>query len=412
MPKKTVFVTEPSLPPLEEFVTYLERIWESKRLTNAGQFNIQLEHELKEYLGVPYVSLMSNGTIALLTALQALDISGEVITTPYSFIATANSLLWNRLTPVFVDIDPKTFNIDPAKIESAITDKTSAILPVHCYGNPCDTDAIDQIAENYGLKIIYDAAHGFGVKDKVGSILNHGDLSILSFHATKVFNTFEGGAIISHTKKDKEKIDYLKNFGFKNETTVIDVGINGKMSEVNSAFGLVQLKHIDDQLRKRKIAFEKYQSELSGVKGITVFNPKGLVHNHSYCPILVESDFHESRDALYERLKSEGIYGRRYFYPLISEFEMYRKMQYNLNMVHSLDKFILKIKDKKLKKEMQRVIAFYALGAILNKKGNLSRVKLILKSTVNIENTDRTWYIKNIISEIIKRKRAAIKNKA
>jgi len=252
MIKKPIYVTQPNLPPLTEFIPYLEQIWENKILTNNGPFHKQLEQALCDYLGVKHISLFTNGTIALVTALQALRITGEVITTPYSFVATAHSLLWNGIKPVFVDIDPNTLNLDPAKIESAINSNTTAILPVHCYGQPCDVDTIQKIADKYNLKVIYDAAHAFGVKCHCGSVLNHGDLSVLSFHATKVFNTFEGGAIISPDADIKQSIDNLKNFGFINEVTVVAPGINGKMSEINAAFGLLQLKHIDAALARRK----------------------------------------------------------------------------------------------------------------------------------------------------------------
>ncbi|MCP9758451.1 DegT/DnrJ/EryC1/StrS family aminotransferase [Aquitalea sp. S1-19] len=325
---KPIYVTQPSLPPLEEFLPYLEQIWENKILTNGGPFHQQLEKALCDYLGVPYISLFTNGTLALVTALQALRITGEVITTPYSFVATAHSLLWNGIKPVFVDIDPITLNIDPAKIEAAITPHTTAIMPVHCYGRPCDVDAIQKIADHYNLKVIYDAAHAFGVKNGEESILNFGDLSVLSFHATKVFNTFEGGAIVCQDAKTKQRIDHLKNFGFVDEVTVVAPGINGKMSELNAAFGLLQLKHIDAALARRKEIDLTYRELLSDVKGITPLNG-GTENstNHSYFPILVQRDYPLSRDELYEKLKVNNIYARRYFYPLISDFPMYRGMQ-------------------------------------------------------------------------------------
>lgn len=255
---KNVYVTSPLLPPLEEFIPYLETLWESKILTNSGQFHQQLEEALAAYLGVKHVCLFSNGTLALLTALQTLRITGEVITTPYSFVATSHSLLWNDLTPVFADIDPVTFNIDPDRIEELITPKTTAIMPVHCYGIPCDMERIQKIADTYGLKVIYDAAHCFGVKQDNASILNYGDLSVLSFHATKVFNTFEGGAIICHDAKTKQRIDYLKNFGFADETIVMAPGINAKMNEVQAAMGLLQLKYIDGALQERAVIYQRY----------------------------------------------------------------------------------------------------------------------------------------------------------
>lgn len=327
MNDKKIFVTQPYLPPLEEFIPYLEGIWERRILTNGGELHQELESQLCEYLGVKHISLFTNGTIALITALQALKVSGEVITTPYSFVATAHSLLWNGIRPVFVDIDPNNFNIDATKIEAAITPLTSAILPVHCYGRPCDVDAIEKIADKYGLKVIYDAAHAFGVQDSGGSILRHGDLSVLSFHATKVFNTFEGGAIVSPNEKTKQRIDHLKNFGFVDELTVVECGINGKMSEVNSAFGLLQLKHIQMAIDGRKRVYEEYRRRLMSIRGLSFPKfPQEIVSNFSYLPILVESHYPISRDALYEKLKTNNVFARRYFYPLISDFPMYRNL--------------------------------------------------------------------------------------
>jgi dTDP-4-amino-4,6-dideoxygalactose transaminase len=323
--KLPIYVTQPYLPPLEEFVPYLEKIWANKILTNCGRFHHQLEEALCEYLGVKHLSLFANGTIALVTALQALRVTGEVITTPYSFVATAHSLLWNGIKPVFVDVDPNTLNLDPARIEAAITPQTTAIMPVHCYGHPCDVNAIQKIADNYNLRVIYDAAHAFGVQCHCGSVLNHGDLSVLSFHATKVFNTFEGGAIICPDAKTKLRIDQLKNFGFVNETTVVAPGINGKMSEINAAFGMLQLKHIDQALARRKDIDAAYREQLQGVKGIRCLGDAGeAVANYSYFPILVEADRPLSRDALYQKLKDHNIFARRYFYPLITDFPMYR----------------------------------------------------------------------------------------
>lgn len=320
-----IYVTQPLLPPLEEFIPYLEQIWENKWLTNNGPFHQQLEQELCDYLGVKHLALFANGTLALITALQALRITGEVITTPYSFVATAHSLLWNGIKPVFVDIDPVTFNLDPGKIEAAITPQTTAIMPVHCYGHPCDVEAIQKIADNYGLKVIYDAAHAFGVQCQGGSVLNHGDLSVLSFHATKVFNTFEGGAIICPDAKTKQRIDHLKNFGFVDEVTVVAPGINGKMSEINSAFGLLQLKGIDEALQRRKAIDIRYREGLAGVDGIYCMHDAGeRVANYAYFPILVRPEYPIGRDALYQKLQNNGIYARRYFYPLISDFPMYR----------------------------------------------------------------------------------------
>jgi dTDP-4-amino-4,6-dideoxygalactose transaminase len=327
--KKTppIYVTQPLLPPLEDFVPYLEQIWANKWLTNNGPFHQQLEQALCDYLGVKHLALFANGTLALITALQTLRITGEVITTPYSFAATAHSLLWNGIKPVFVDIDPVTLNLDPDKIEAAITPQTTAIMPVHCYGHPCDVERIQTIADNYGLKVIYDAAHAFGVQRDDGSVLNHGDLSVLSFHATKVFNTFEGGAIICHDAKTKQRIDHLKNFGFVDETTVVAPGINGKMSEINAAFGLLQLKGIDAALQQRKAIDIRYREALSGVEGIVCLPDAGeSVANYAYFPILVQPGYPLSRDALYQKLRENNIYARRYFFPLISDFPMYRGM--------------------------------------------------------------------------------------
>ena len=324
---KPIYVTQPSLPPLEEFIPYLEQIWNNKILTNGGQFHQQLETALCEYLGVNHISLFTNGTIALVTALQALCITGEVITTPYSFVATSHSLLWNGIEPVFVDIDPKTLNLDPTQIDAAVTPRTTAIMPVHCYGHPCDVMAIQKIADKHGLKVIYDAAHAFGVQSETGSILNYGDLSVLSFHATKVFNTFEGGAIICPDATTKQHVDHLKNFGFVNEVTVVAPGINGKMSEFNAALGVLQLKSIDEALGKRKTIDARYRKGLADVKGIHCLLDSGeKVANYSYFPILVRAGYRLDRDELFQKLRDDGVYARRYFYPLISDFPMYRSL--------------------------------------------------------------------------------------
>jgi dTDP-4-amino-4,6-dideoxygalactose transaminase len=338
-PNKPIHVTQPYLPPLDEFIPYLQQIWESKILTNGGNFHVRLEQELCDYLGVKHLSLFTNGTIALITALQALRITGEVITTPYSFVATAHSLLWNGIKPVFVDIDPVTLNLDPKKIEAAITPQTTAIMPVHCYGHPCDVEAIQKIADTYGLRVIYDAAHAFGVSTNNQSVLNYGDLSVLSFHATKVFNTFEGGAIISPDAKTKQRIDHLKNFGFVDEVTVVAPGINGKMSEINAAFGLLQLKGIDLALARRKEIDAMYRTMLKGIEGIDCLQGvKEDVANFAYFPILVKPGYPLSRDALFQKLRDNNVYARRYFYPLITEFPMYRglpsAMASNLTVAH------------------------------------------------------------------------------
>lgn len=324
-PVSPIYVTQPHLPPLEEFIPYLGQIWESKIVTNGGRFHEQLERELSEFLGVKHLALFTNGTIALITALQALRITGEVITTPYSFVATAHSLLWNGIKPVFVDIDPETLNLDPERIEAAITPQTTAIMPVHCYGGPCDVEKIAVVANTYGLRVIYDAAHAFGVQLGGRSLLIHGDLSVLSFHATKVFNTFEGGAIICPDAKTKQRIDHLKNFGFVDEVTVVAPGINGKMSEVNAAFGLLQLKDIQQVLRQRGEIDELYRSLLTRVVGVNCMRiVKGFVPNYAYFPILVRQEYPLSRDALFQKLKANNIFARRYFYPLITDFPMYR----------------------------------------------------------------------------------------
>lgn len=325
MQKKTTFVTEPFLPPLDEFIPYLEKIWANKVLTNGGPFHQQLEAALCDYLGVEHIALFTNGTIALVTALQSLRITGEVVTTPYSFVATSHSLIWNGIKPVFVDIQAGSLNIDPNKIEAAITPQTTAILAVHCYGHPCDVDAIQKIADTYNLKVIYDAAHAFGVKCHCGSVLNHGDLSVLSLHATKVFNTFEGGAIICPDLKTKNRIDQLKNFGHAGETNVVAPGINGKMSEFNAALGLLQLKYVDQAIQKRKEIDEAYREGLAGIKGIHCLSGTAeLAANYAYFPILIRHEYPLTRDELYEKMKANGVHPRRYFYPLISEFPMYR----------------------------------------------------------------------------------------
>lgn len=325
-----LFVTRPQLPPLEEVMPYLEEIWRTHQLTNKGPFHEQLEAALCDYLGVEHISLFANGTLALVTAMQALRLTGEVITTPYSFVATANALLWNDLTPVFVDVDPVTLNLDPEQVEAAITPRTSAILPVHVYGHPADVDGLQHVADLYGLRLIYDAAHCFGVEDKGGSILRHGDLSILSFHATKVFNTFEGGAIVSPDARTKQRIDYLKNFGFANETTVVAAGINAKMNEFQAAVGLAQLNHIDPAIDARSRIDACYREQMADIPGIRCHAPStARRHNYAYFPILVEDDYPLTRDELYFRLRDAGIRGRRYFYPLIPEFPMYRNLPGN-----------------------------------------------------------------------------------
>ena len=329
MNKDIITVTSPLLPNLDEFTESLKEIWESKWITNNGQFHQKLEAALAEYLKVPYVSLFTNGTLPLLTALQALRITGEVITTPYSFVATTHALWWNGIKPVFVDIDPSTGNIDPQKIEAAITPRTTAILPVHVYGKPCDTEAIQSIADKYGLKVIYDAAHAFGVEVNGESLLNAGDMSTLSFHATKVFNTIEGGAMVMHDKKTKQRIDYLKNFGFANEVEVVGPGINSKMDEIRSAYGLLNLKQVDAAIAARQKVAVAYREALRNVDGISFWDDMpGVRHNYSYFPIFVDAKkYGMTRDELYMKMKDQGVWGRRYFYPLISEFSTYRGLE-------------------------------------------------------------------------------------
>lgn len=329
MSSKNITVTSPLLPDLGEFSEMLKEIWDSKWITNNGSFHKALEQALCEYLRVPYVSLFTNGTLPLITALQALHITGEVITTPYSFVATTHSLWWNGIKPVFVDIDPRTGNIDPDKIEAAITSRTTAIMPVHVYGKPCDTERIQAIADKYGLRVIYDAAHAFGVEVNGESILNAGDMSTLSFHATKVYNTIEGGALIMHDAKTKQRIDYLKNFGFAGETEVVAPGINSKMDEIRSAYGLLNLRQVDASIEARHQVAIRYREALRGVEGISFYDDMpGVRHNYSYFPIFVDAEqYGETRDSLYFRMKEQGVLGRRYFYPLISEFTTYRGLE-------------------------------------------------------------------------------------
>ena len=326
---KKITVTSPLLPDLEEFHSMLKEIWESKWITNNGSFHQQLEKELATYLKVPYISLFTNGTLPLITALQALRITGEVITTPYSFVATTHSLWWNGVNPVFVDIDPATGNIDADRIEAAITPRTTAIMPVHVYGKPCNTVKIQEIADRYGLKVIYDAAHAFGVEVNGESILNAGDLSTLSFHATKVYNTIEGGAMVIQDEQTKKRIDYLKNFGFANEVTVVGPGINSKMDEVRAAYGLLALKQVDAAIEARRRVAVRYREALRGVPGVTFFDDMpGVRHNYSYFPIFIdEAAYGMTRDELYFKMKEQNVLGRRYFYPLISEFSTYRGLE-------------------------------------------------------------------------------------
>ncbi len=326
MQEPQITVTSPLLPDLDEFVGSLREIWDSRWLTNNGAFHQRLEKALCEYLGVPYISLFTNGTLPLITALQALRVTGEVITTPYSFVATTHSLWWNGIRPVFVDVDPVTGNLDPDRIEDAITPKTTAIMPVHVYGTPCDTERIQAIADKYGLRVIYDAAHAFGVRRGGESILRAGDLSTLSFHATKVYNTVEGGALVMHDAATKQRIDYLKNFGFAGETEVVAPGINSKMDEVRSAFGLINLRQVDDAIAARAHVAARYREALRGVPGLRFFDDMpGVRHNYAYFPMFVDAEaYGRSRDDLYFSMRDRGVIGRRYFYPLISTFSTYR----------------------------------------------------------------------------------------
>lgn len=344
--KKKIYVTQPSMPPLEEFIKHLAIIWDNKWLTNNGKFHQELEQKLCEYLGVKYVSLFCNGTLALMTALQMLKITGEVITTPFSFVATTHSLWWNKIKPIFVDIESKYMNIDADKIEAAITPKTTAILPVHVYGNPCYIEKIQSIAKKHNIAVIYDACHAFGVKINNNSILNYGNLSVLSFHATKIFTTFEGGAIICHDENTKRQIDFLKNFGFANETTVLAPGINAKMNEFQAALGILQLKYVDNYIIKRKEITNMYRSELSNINGIHFNNDiEGVKHNFQYFPILIKNDSAQRRNFIYEELKKHNIYSRRYFYPLISHFSPYKDLpsssSENLPVAEEISKEVL-----------------------------------------------------------------------
>jgi len=323
---RKITVTSPLLPNLDEFYELLKEIWDSKWITNNGQFHQQLEKALCEYLNVEYLSLFANGTLPLITALQAMHITGEVITTPYSFVATTHALWWNGIKPVFVDIDPSNCGLDPDKIEAAITPRTTAIMPVHCYGKPCDTKRIQAIADKYGLKVIYDAAHAFGVEVNGESVLKQGDMSTLSFHATKVYNTAEGGALIVKDAETKKRVDYLKNFGFAGETEVVAPGINSKMDEIRAAYGLLNLKQVDEAIEKRHQVAIRYREALRNMKGIRFFDDmQGVKHNYSYFPIFVNpEEYGMTRDKLYFKLQEQGVYGRRYFYPLISTFSTYK----------------------------------------------------------------------------------------
>lgn len=367
MNDRQITVTSPLLPDLDEFNEYLKEIWKSKWITNNGSFHKRLEKELAAYLKVPYLSLFTNGTLPLITALQALQVKGEVITTPYSFVATTHSLWWNGIKPVFVDVDPATCNLDPNKIEAAITPATTAIMPVHCYGKPCDIKAIQAIADKHGLKVIYDAAHAFGVEQDGESILNAGDISTLSFHATKVYNTIEGGAMVVKDEETKKQIDYLKNFGFANEVTVVAPGINSKMDEVRAAYGLLNLKQVDKAIEARHKVATSYRNVLKDVPGITFFEDMANVRsNYSYFPIFVDAEeFGMTRDDLYEKMKGGNVYGRRYFYPLISEFAPYKELpsaaKENLPVAHKIAESVicLPMHHDLSEKDIDRVLEFF-----------------------------------------------------
>lgn len=320
-----IYVTRPHLPSLAEVTRLLEGVWERRILTNGGPLHQQLEEELAAYLGVEHISLFANGTLALLIAIKALRLQGEVITTPFSFVATSEALSWNGLEPVFADINPTTYGLDPASIEASITPRTTAILPVHCYGFPCDVEAIQRIADDYNLRVIYDAAHAFGVECHCGSLLQHGDLSVLSFHATKVFNTFEGGAIICPDAKTKKRIDRLKNFGFVDEVSVAANGINAKMSELHAAVGLAQLPGIDAAIDERQRVAEHYLEQLQDLAGLELPDFRTAKRaNYAYFPVRITEQAPHDRDGVLERLRAEGIVPRRYFHPLIPEFQYYR----------------------------------------------------------------------------------------
>lgn len=371
MQENLITVTSPLLPSLDDFNAMLKEIWASKWITNNGSFHKQLEIELAAYLKVPYISLFTNGTLPLLTALQALRVTGEIITTPYSFVATTHSIWWNGCKPVFVDIDPATGNMDPDKIEAAISPKTTAIMPVHVYGKPCDTLRIQEIADKYGLKIIYDAAHAFGVEVNGKSILNAGDMSTLSFHATKVYNTIEGGALVMHDEKTKKRIDYLKNFGFAGETEVVAPGINSKMDEIRSAYGLLNLRQVDVAIEARHKVAVKYREALRSVEGITFFDDmSGVRHNYSYFPIFVDAEkYGITRDELYFKMKEQNVLGRRYFYPLISTFTTYRGLPSaspeNLPQAHKMAESVicLPMHHALSKEDIERTLA-----CIMNRK--------------------------------------------
>jgi dTDP-4-amino-4,6-dideoxygalactose transaminase len=321
-----LYVTRPALPPLEELIPLLEEIWQSRILSNDGPFHRRLEQELCRFLGVDHICLVANATLGLILALRQLASEGEVITTPFSFVATSHAIVLAGLEPVFVDIDADSLNIDPVRVEAAVSSRTKALMPVHCFGRSCDVAALDEVAQQHGVGLIYDAAHAFAVQDDGGSILRHGDMSVLSFHATKVFNTFEGGAVVCRSASTKTAIDKLRNFGIEDEVTVTVAGLNAKMNEFNAAVGLVQLGHIDGVIARRKVVHDRYREILGSLPGIRCL-PESVQQTQNYYsfPILVESFGRNTRDRLYAVLREEGIHARRYFYPLISELPMYRQ---------------------------------------------------------------------------------------
>lgn len=318
-----LYVTKPLLPPLDDYLPYLEAIWQSGEVTNGARFHRELEAALAAYLGVEHLCLFANGTLALLAALKALDIHGEVITTPYSFVATAHVLRWNGITPVFADIDPLTLTLRADAVEAAITPATRAILPVHVYGAPCDCAGLGALARRHGLALLYDAAHAFGVSDAGGSLLRHGDLSVLSFHATKVFHTFEGGAVVCRDAAMKRQLDLLKNFGFVDETTVVETGLNAKLDELRAAFGLLQLRHVDAAIEARRQIDARYRAQLAGLLGLRCWPlPAVARFNYGYFPVFIEGG-PAVRDAVAATMRKQEVMVRRYFYPLISDFPMY-----------------------------------------------------------------------------------------
>ena len=345
--EERIELTSPLVPELDEFCGLLKDIFDRRWLSNCGKYHQILEKALCEYLKVPYLSLYANGTLPLITALNALDVKGEVITTPFTFVATSHAIVLSGSTPVFADIDPLTYNLDPDKIEAAISPRTTAIMPVHCYGTPCDTVRIQEIADRHGLKVIYDAAHAFGVEVDGRSILEAGDMSAISFHATKVYNTVEGGALVCKDKKTSDRLNQMRNFGIASETEITELGQNAKMDEVRAAFGLLNLAKVDNAILQRKRVAETYRSELRGVSGISVLEDiPGVKHNYAYFPIFIDAEnYGMTRDELYFKMREANVVGRRYFYPLISELPMYRGLDSaasgNLPIAHQVADSVL-----------------------------------------------------------------------